>query len=370
MKTFKILEGNMYNFKKKIEKLQKKVKKIGNGEVSYKIVGKSFVEINDNTYDVVEVEVDGTVAPKINGWEFVAKMNHDLESGNILDIIPTFELEIPSKYRTVNQLCEHCNSNRYRKDTFLLYNSEKKEFIQVGKSCMKDFLGHTSPLEIAKYGEMLFQIENEDWENLDSKIYYTKNFLLENWLANTLKVVESVGYTSKAKALEENKMSTSQIVLDSFSEKIEERYFTMAKEVINFIKSYEPKSEYERNLKTLAEEEYIKENFQGYATSMIPFYDRQIELKRKMNNVKSEYYGNEGDKIEIDIVVKKVVVYEGFYGVVKIHLMQDREGRQFVWKTTTKTLAEEQEMRIKATIKEQGEYKDIKQNILTRVKVI
>ena len=50
--------------------------------------------------------------------------------------------------------------------------------------------------------------------------------------------------------------------------------------------------------------------------------------------------------------------------------MSDAEGRQFTWKTTSRTLEEGKTMRIKATIKEHTEYNGIKQTVLTRLKEV
>ena len=80
-------------------------------------------------------EAEGTA--KVNDWEFVSSVEHTAE-GNIFSKALT-SLEIPERYRTGDSYCEHCNTHRSRKNTFIIHNTVTDEFKQVGKSCLMDF---------------------------------------------------------------------------------------------------------------------------------------------------------------------------------------------------------------------------------------
>ena len=151
---FSIPEANMSKFQAEIEKLSKKSIKLTGESIEPVVFGYSMLEtspgIEIRMYDVLL----GGVAPKLNGWEFIAKIDHTHgELGNILRSLPG--KTVPTKYRTTGCICEHCNVNRYRRDTFVLQNIETKEVRQVGSTCLKDFLGHEHPEALAKRAELL-----------------------------------------------------------------------------------------------------------------------------------------------------------------------------------------------------------------------
>ena len=377
MRVFNIFEQNMESFEKKIKKLQRKADKIGNGTIGFKVVGESFKRIENATYKMIHVEITGAEAPRIDGWEFVATIIHQGEK-NIINKIPTFENEIPNIYRTRNSICEHCNSNRYRKDTYILRNTMTNEFKQVGKSCLKDFLGHQNPNQIASYGEMLLEFHTEEWDsvNFDYRGSYTD---LIEWVAMSVAIIDRYGYISKTKAQEETLEPTSEKVYNQiyYSHRISPSVDTTecdnkkAKKIIDYIKNIASKNNYEENLKILASEKCISQRFYGYATSMVAFYEKEMErINKEKQEVKSEYFGEEKEKVELTLTVNKVVVFDGYYGITKLHLMSDAEGRQFTWKTSTKSLEEGKTLNIKATIKEHMVYNGIKQTVLTRVKEV
>ena len=90
----------------------------------------------------------------------------------------------------------------------------------------------------------------------------------------------------------------------------------------------------------------------------------------------SHYVGNVGDRIDIDVVVDRTLesefsVYPGPWGgrTSYYHIMHDKDGNKFVWKTTT-YLREHGEYKLRASIKEHKEYKGEPQTVLTRAKVL
>lgn len=80
----------------------------------------------------------------------------------------------------------------------------------------------------------------------------------------------------------------------------------------------------------------------------------------------SEYQGEVGDKIEVDVVVEKSIPLDGFYGHSTMHIMRDVCGNCFVWTTAARSWSEGTEHHITGTIKKLDTYKGVKQTILTR----
>ena len=98
----------------------------------------------------------------------------------------------------------------------------------------------------------------------------------------------------------------------------------------------------------------------------------------------SEYIGNRGDKLELDVKLigrHKYYTHFTYYGESNyIYTMEDANGNILVWKTTSllDVTAKDGEnldfirtgdmMRIKGTVKEHSEYKGTKQTVLARCK--
>jgi hypothetical protein len=145
-KTFNIPESNWFSFKSRFAKLQKKAEKLGvGGSIDYKVLQEKhiWVDTGDSIFEtgkkikVFEIEVFGD-APKYQGWTFIGRLEHDQVIGTIVRSAPG--QTIPSKYYDAKHTnCDHCQTKRFRKDTFVLMH-ESGEYKQVGRQCIKDFL--------------------------------------------------------------------------------------------------------------------------------------------------------------------------------------------------------------------------------------
>lgn len=71
------------------------------------------------------------------GWEFVASLD-DTGNGMIVRSRPGAELD---GWRPEAQRCDHCGKYRARNETYVVRNTETGELMQVGSSCMQNFLG-------------------------------------------------------------------------------------------------------------------------------------------------------------------------------------------------------------------------------------
>lgn len=148
--TYKIFEGNLERLEKKLTKISNKCTKYG-CDFHYQQVGEVFEEVKDEKGEThvarfVLIEAEGTA--KVNDWQFIATVEHT-EKGNIIEGYSG--IEVPERYYSGKPVCEHCNSNRYRKNTYIIRNVETGEFKQVGKSCLKDFTQGLSAEMVAQY---------------------------------------------------------------------------------------------------------------------------------------------------------------------------------------------------------------------------
>ncbi|MFN9475145.1 hypothetical protein, partial [Acidovorax sp.] len=156
--------SRMDEFRKRLDKLNKKaiafgldrIEVLSNEPALYEVrtedVGRDGAVLNYlvplragvTPRDVVKLQRLNLRYPvvKLGSWQVVGKLEA-LEGGNLIfqvtqDAQDGSEL---SARRTGQIVCEHCRLRRKRNQSFLLRESATDNYIQVGKSCLKDFTG-------------------------------------------------------------------------------------------------------------------------------------------------------------------------------------------------------------------------------------
>lgn len=125
---------------------------------------------------------------------------------------------------------------------------------------------------------------------------------------------------------------------------------------------------------------YDWHNWIGFAEihdkGLIHYSDRidKAEQELKASESTSEHVGEIGDKLEIVVTYTHTASWENSFGyrasLTYLHTFKDEQGNVFTWKTGNCIEADyDTKMKITGTIKEHGDYKGIKQTVLTRCKV-
>lgn len=392
---YQILEKLIPAFEEKIAKFQRK---FGKDSITYTKSEPYFEKKIDNYgskyyVKVIDVEVEGHY--QIEGYEFVASLEYIDEIGkNLVKKAPNTE-EIPEIYYTRTK-CDHCEVDRFRKYTILLKNKETGEYIQVGKGCLREFLGVDIERSAAWFA---FWDSIEDYIEEINKSHnnnFDKYYNLDDILEQTIAQKNVAGYISKAmvKAWMDKNCdpetdyyptcpftTTASIVWDIITEQkdnktgklIQPRYEVtdeIKEEVIKvkeFILNAET-NDYLHNLKALLELKEISMKEIGLTASMVGYYIREnkkLEENNKPEIEKSNFVGNVGDKITITAKPECVFSSDSQYGMVYIYkFMQGKD--IFTWKTN-KDL-QNVELTITGTIKAHNEYRGNKQTELTRCK--
>lgn len=152
---------------------------------------------------------------------------------------------------------------------------------------------------------------------------------------------------------------------------------------------YEAKlEERRRKRREKQEEERAKLEAEREAKRQAEEAERKAEEERiRAEKAKSSFVGTIGERIELKAIYIGTASYErqSYLGfgteLAHIHMFKDMDGNKLVWKTTAslgywnksdewETFEEGQEVTVKGTVKEHSEYKDEKQTVLTRCKVI
>ena len=369
----------------KLESLNKKATKLGTPSISLR-VGEPFDRnIDGLIYSYVPVTVTGE-APRLNGWVFVATLEHD-ENGTIIRRIPTFSDEIDlTQYREATpENCDHCGYKRRRNDTYIvahrinLTTTRDFETKQVGSNCLKDFTGHESPQAVARFMEQVRDfIESVEGGSYDGG-HITARYHLNQVLAVAAHVVAKTGYVSRRKFDETGEMPTAEVVRDEFfirqRKSIFERgpleYTLDIDAVIEWVRSLtdsDLENDYLYNLYTVCKGDSITSRQFVIAASAIPAYQRamQKERARKASNRVDEFVGEKGDKIDIEFKVFRIFENPGDFGVSYKHIMRATTGHTFTWRTSGDPLEEGKSYKATFTIKDHYEGKNGKETQVWR----
>lgn len=363
----------------KLTKLEKQCNRIRNkgANITFNVLEPVKIQASNNDKVFTpghKVEVEGSY--KINGWEFVATIEH-LDKGNIIRCINSeLENKIPERYQNAPAECEHCHRIRSRKDTYLVYNTEKDEWKQVGKTCLQEYTGGLDA-EVCAQIASFFAICEEGYED-DFEYGWGSGKYID---AITFKkyaypFVKERGY---------HKNATVSIAFDSMNGKMD-YWETLAnptkatdKELEEIDKWVEtiPDDQYGyfRNGKLAWQQKYVEYRDLPLIASFIGTYfkEKSNKAKEETNRQTTNYVGNVGDKIEVNIKSIRVLYIKdnsrySYYAVAsRVYEIIDDKGNTYICDSTTDLLNAEI---IKATIKGYKEYKGVKQTVLTRPKVL
>jgi hypothetical protein len=397
---YKISEVKLEAVKAKILVMNRKALKLGTEPVVLSVVGEEMRPVYEK--DLLSGEFTDKVlyqrkimlvkfsgeAPRLDGWAFVAAVLHG-DKENIFRQL-RHDIAIPKEFRTsAYTRCDHCNTERYRKDTYLLNNGS--EWKQVGRSCLKDFLGGVNPSSVLAAAEMLsnFREELEGYESESDgsggergyreRPYYP----LKEVMLVAARFIKTYGFKSYAKASEEmaESTATSYCVRSFFSarkednaelklEPVNEEMAAEAEAAIKWAAELPEDSDndYLWNIRAVALNENIDERMMGLAVSIIPSYRREQE--KKMPDFIDDYYGQVGTKIDAVGVALREIPFESQWGVgciIKFRV----DDKLLVWKTSgTGHVIVGEKIRIKATIKGNDIYNGKKQTVITRAKLL
>lgn len=409
MERYSIWEGFMGDLEKKVATIQRKCNKFG-CDFHFAKVGEEIKEVADHTRKdpytgkpmmvsckFIICEAEGTA--KVNGWQFVASVEHT-EKGNIFSKAMT-DVQIPERYRTSDTYCEHCQSRRHRKGTFIVMN-EAGEFKQVGKNCLKDFTNGMSA-SFAAYMASIKSIfsEAEEMPVGGSWGWSTRYYKTEEFLKYAAETIRRFGFTKSEevnstkdqvkeffnvdhgntrymsqKDIEQVRNHMKEVGFDPESDKAKE----MTEKALTWLSNQETNNDYMHNLKVVSSLEYTEARHFGLLVSLFPTWDRELEAEARRKaeaeaGEASEHVGKIGDRITVDVQSVKCLTswdscYNGYSTTTTyIWKIVGKDSNVYTWKTSKWLDEEKPPVSIKGTVKEHKIFRDVKQTELTRCKV-
>lgn len=389
VETLSVPALNLGNLTKRLDKLARKANKYGNSPIGYSIGETTMKETTiyiDNNPKKIETEfVDITVwgdAPKYGDHKFLARV--ELNDGeNIVSNLGGKPLN--ERFRFMVSECDHCGHNRVRNDVYVFENNNGEQ-IAVGKTCLRDFTGCDNPLEIVNRAKFIQDIKTACDEELNSfgggygNSYFTVNEVLQYASAN----IRVNGWVSKSMAMnsyDETIMTTSDyVMMDLFPNAKRKPIETtiedqqMANTVMEYFRNMEynkDNGDYINNLRVIINSDTVKIKHIGLLVSAVNVILKEKQKKAESQTSVSNYVGSIKERMRgIELTfVREISLGFGMYGEQYLYTFQDNSGNVFVWITTHREFIIGETIVMDFTIKAHKEYKDIKQNIITRATI-
>lgn len=384
-----VLEENVPTLRKLVDKLNRKAAKHGLSGLglSVNIAARQVVEDGADVWYTVPVTVTGET-PRLNGWQFVATIQHAGEAGNILRTVPTLDesLVIPESYRTIDPACDHCHYSRRRNDTFLVY-SETDGFRQIGRNCLADFIGSDKVAGKMAQAEM-WSLVNDACMSAQEYGYGSggeRRFLMDELLAFAAQVVLTEGWVPRSKAAELGRAATADLTLTAIDKaRKDARLYPgvdarrLAENVLEWAPAWierERGNDYVWNMSVVMASPYVPMRSVGLAVSAIGAYQRdmqhQLERKAKAATSPSQHVGTVGKRQTFDNLTCQAIRYlESQFGVTTLLTFTDPSGNIIKWFASSEPDIEpDQTVTLVATVKAHGDWNGTPETTITRAKV-
>ena len=399
MGKYYIHESNMDRLTKRLTTIQNKCNKY-NLSFKFEIVGEEYreVKLEDGTAAVqkyIAVETEGSL--RHEDWQFIGVVNHT-PHGNVIRQLE-IGVEVPEKYRFTKPTCEHCNTSRNRKSTYLIRNTQTGEWKQVGKSCLREFTRGLDAEDVAGYISLFDTLIKG--ESFDTSSGFKKYYKVSEILSYAFETVKHFGYQpvsdyeprpTKVRCLEyyaacKGSILCSRPELDSINYQMASVRFDgtsaessrLAHDAIQWATTQNLNNAYMHNLKVICSSEYCLKTDLGILISLAYTYNRELKRQKELLDKQakhqkeagdSDYVGEVGDKIEFNTVsVECIYSGENQFGVSFLYKLIDENSNVFMWSTST-YLEDGANFTIKGRIKNHQEYNGIKQTWITRCRAI
>lgn len=397
MSTYFILESNLDRLENKLKAIERKCKKLGCSFI-YKKTGEIFkdIEVDGQLIKSKFIVVEAGGSAVINGWRLVASLEPTPNGNRITQF--DLHVSVPKDYYYCDICCDHCNTLRNRKHSYLLYNHSKDEWKQVGKSCLREFTGGLDAESAARYVswfETLIEGQSPSGDRQPVKYYPVLDVL-----RYAVECVNKFGYVSNADAREQCRKSTSHKAFSFYlldnnllnssdievirNQMIESKFnsndadvIRTSNEIFNWVTNYsgEP-NEYMHNLSVIFKNMYMRKADVSIVVSSVKGYQNHLRyeaeaLRRQAEHdaqMVSVHVGNIGDKIEFDGEASVISNYDTQWGMSTFYKIVDTEGNVYTWYTST-CIECGKKLHFKATVKDHDEFNGIKQTKLTRCRV-
>jgi len=332
--------------------------------------------------------------PTVGDYEFLAHIERT-SAGNFVDTVPGMEAD--PEWRTTDSRCDHCGTSRKRKNVYMVRNRISGDVVQVGRTCLRDFLGIDDPKSIInnfKFARLVNALGEEDeWLGLGS---YPWSMDLRWALRITCSAIRQSGWVSKGAArMDVDLIPTVNAIwflegTDGKERAEREEFLDEMKAhkdadtvtvdtVIEWVRGGTQDADYFHNLRVaFGEDVLLDERRVGLAISAIASWHREKERElttaaRKAKTADAKWVGEKGERLrdmKVRLTMKKGMGDNG-YGYTELLKFEDAGGNVFTWFTGSAGNWDiGDEMMLTGTVKQLREYQGAKETQLTRCNVV
>lgn len=366
---------------RKVDKLNKRASKLGLEPVALTTTDSWITTFKPNGQTIRKVRVDVEGSPVfLKGWEYLGSVRR-LSNGEVLlsFAAPEYMREAPTK-------CDHCHTNRRRSVTVALRNVETGKIVQVGRTCLADYLDDSDAVALADWLGNINEIVEElsDWDNFEGGSgQRDPEPETLSFLATVEAVVARDGFYRKqggtANDAYKYYMGRNNHRKDPAPD-VTKLDYSNARAVLAWARALETDSGYLRNLKAALAGDTIDHRATNLAASATAAHRAALNKEKARQEEKqkgqvSAHFGEVGARSNFSLIVSacRVFTTEGYgysrYPEYKTAVsMTDEDGNLAVWFATgTREYRLGEAFQVKATVKKHGiDRRGNKQTVLTR----
>lgn len=382
MTTYMIPAIAKDELQKKLEKLQKKANTYGNhiewsfGEET--VVDRNVYSVDPVTQVLYKTGTDKVFAVELNiesdivrkdGWTVVGQIECVEYGKNVVKMFD--ETPVYNGWYTEPLVCYHCFTTRARRFVYII-KDERGVCKTVGKSCLKEYTG-IDPKLIAmnqEVGDLIFNEYNVD--DYDFGGHYDFAYDVLDAIATANDIIKEHGYVKS----DENNSTKSRLIAEFGTFEPSEASKKMAQEMKEILSQmdYSELSSFLCNVKNMLQAGYIRSNSFGYIAYAPVAFEKLMkqkaqEQRNEESKGQSEYVGNVGEKLTVDLKESKLVTsWQTIYGWTHLYKFVTADNNVLVWYASR--AYEGEPKRITGTIKDHKEYDGEKQTVMTRCKLV
>ncbi len=338
-----------------------------------------------------QFQVSGDV-PRMGGWTFLATIEHT-PAGNVIAKAPAGRDVDLTAYREQAQRCDHCNTNRRRKETYLVQHSDGRIW-RVGKNCLADFLRTDDAAAIVAQLAWLNQLnaatEPGDWGAYPGEF----GLPVERYVACAVKLTRKHGF--KPSSFDNSTRSEARFACGprprpdrDGSDRLgiawlalqpDESDHEKARECIRWAAESTDSSDFAHTLRVAVASECATRRTEGVLAALPKCADaalaRATEQAREAEQAARQwapgYAGEIGERLrDLPVEVKRARWVDSDFGGSTMIVMRSEAGHQLVWWASgDRDVEPGDRLLLTGTVKKHSEYNGASQTTVTRCKLV
>lgn len=358
--TFTIPAANLAPLTVKIDRLNRRAVKLGVPGIEMAVSAPRLVAVEgeDGQFSTVHDVTLGGQVPHVAGYTFVAVLEH-VDGDVILRATPALVGQLPVHFRNADPgNCDHCHTKRLRTETFVL-RSDDGGFHQVGRNCLRDFLGVDVDALVSAHELLLSACEAGEaggggaaCDAVDLTTYLSHvacSIRLDGWLSSSK--ARETGRDGQQTAMVARcslfARGTARAALERAGRLPTGQDREVAEAAIEWArltygtKDVEARDDFEHNMAVVTGRDTVSVKATGIAAYTVQGFlrhqERELARRLELDSLKdSKAIATVGERVTIKAAVFKVVAIESQFGTTHIHKMRTSDGNLVVWFASTR----------------------------------